>query len=166
MKKVFALLLTAALAAAATTTAFADTQYSQTFGPENTTPPSMDVTYTVNSAYTVTIPALVTLSSTTKDSTATVKAENVTVPNGKKVKVSLTGTNQNNEFKVKSAEGAELAYAVSKNGTAIALNGTVLEVASDAEDKKGEAELKFAITDNIVYSGEYTGTVTFKVSVG
>ena len=42
-------------------------------------------------------------------------------------------------------------------------NGIVLEVAPEA--KNGTASLAF-VTDKVVYSGDYTGTVTFKVSVG
>ena len=60
MKKFVTLLLTAALAVTAATTAFADTKV----GPD-TNPPSgsMDVTYKVDPKYTVIIPASVTLDS-------------------------------------------------------------------------------------------------------
>lgn len=156
MKKLLTLLLTAALATAAATTAFADTIVNPTDG-------KMYVTYTVNPSYTVTIPANVTLGSNTKMSTATVKAENVTVPHGQAVKVALTNANS---FKVTSQEGAELTYKVTKNEQAVNVNDTVLSVASNAIDKKGETALVFEITDSVVYSGEYKGTVTFTVSVG
>lgn len=158
MKKLLTLLLTAALATA--TTAFAD----DTQIKPSTTPPTGQTTvnYTVAPSYTVTIPASVTLDSTTKKSKATVKAENVTVPHGKAVKVALTNANG---FKVKSAEGAELTYKVTKGGQPVTESGVVLSVASDAANKQGEAALVFEITDDIVYSGNYTGTVTFTVSV-
>ena len=164
MKKLLTLLLTAALATAAATTAFADTTISAgTDGkPNPTAAPQMNVTYTVQPSYTVTIPAKVTLDSTTKKSEATVKAENVTVPHGQAVKVALTNANS---FKVTSQEGAELTYKVTKNEQAVNVNDTVLSVASNAIDKKGETALVFEITDSVVYSGEYTGTVTFTVSV-
>ena len=165
MKKLVTLLLTAALATAAATTAFAaDTTISAgTDGkPSPTAAPQMNVTYTVQPTYTVTIPAKVTLDSTTKKSEATVKAENVTVPHGQAVKVALTNANS---FKVTSQEGAELTYKVTKNEQAVNVNDTVLSVASNAIDKKGETALVFEITDSVVYSGEYTGTVTFTVSV-
>lgn len=165
MKKLLTLLLTAALATAAATTAFAADNTIKPGDDGNPTPtaaPEMTVTYTVNPSYTVTIPASVTLDSTTKKSEATVKAENVTVPHGQAVKVALTNANG---FKVKSAEGAELTYKVTKKGQAVNVNDTVLSVASNATDKKGETALVFEITDSVVYSGEYTGTVTFTVSV-
>ncbi len=44
-------------------------------------------------------------------------------------------------------------------------NGTVLEVAPEAAGKTGAATLAF-VTDKVVYSGDYEGTVTFTVSVG
>ena len=156
MKKLLTLLLTAALATAAATTAFADTSITPSDG-------KMNVTYTVAPSYTVTIPASVTLNTLAKKGSATVKAENVTVPHGKAVKVALTNAN---DFKVKSAEGAELTYTITKDRQNVAENGVVLSVASNATNKKGESILEFEITDKIVYSGEYTGTVTFTVSVG
>ena len=162
MKKLVTLLLTAALAITAATTAFADT----TISPDANDPlaPSnkgIPVTYTVNPSYTVTIPTSVTLDSNTKSSTAKVKAENVTVPYGQSVKVALA-----TDFKVTSDEGAELTYTVKKDNVAVANNAVVLEVASNATGKTGETALTFELNDNIVYSGTYTDTVTFTVSVG
>lgn len=159
MKKLLTLLLTAALATAAATTAFADTSIEPSTTPQKG---KTEVSYTVQPSYTVTIPASVTLTNTNKIGTATVKAENVTVPHGKAVKVALTNAN---DFKVKSTEGAELPYTITKDRQNVTVNDVVLSVASDATGKKGEAILEFEITDKIVYSGEYTGTVTFTVSV-
>lgn len=163
MKKLLTLLLAAALATAAATTAFAD---DTTIGPGtngNPTPATKDttVTYTVQPSYTVTIPASVTMLST-----AIVRAGDVTLPKGQAVKVKLTDAKG---FKVKSQEGAELSYAVFQetvNGSKLVkLNDTVLSVASDATDKKGEALLTFAFENKATYSGTYTGTLTFTVSV-
>lgn len=154
MKKLLTLLLTAALATAAATTAFADTSITPSDG-------KMNVTYTVAPSYTVTIPASVTMLST-----AIVRAGDVTLPKGQAVKVKLTDAKG---FKVKSQEGAELSYAVFQetvNGSELVkLNDTVLSVASDAEDKKGKALLTFAFANKATYSGTYTGTLTFTVSV-
>lgn len=165
MKKLVTLLLTAALATAAATTAFATNLNTEikpgTDGKPNPTSGRLNVTYTVNPSYTVTIPTSVTLDSTTKSSTAKVKAENVTVPYGQSVKVALA-----TDFKVTSDEGAELTYTVKKDNVAVANNAVVLEVASNATGKTGETALTFELNDNIVYSGTYTDTVTFTVSVG
>ena len=62
MKKIVTLLLTAALAVAAATTAFADTKIEP--GPDSSPNPAsgdMNVTYKVNPSYTVTIPGIVEL---------------------------------------------------------------------------------------------------------
>lgn len=171
MKKFVTLLLTAALAitAAATTAFAADTQITP--APNSSPNPSsglMNVNYTVRPSYLVTIPAEVKLSSTkngTVEGKATVTAENVTVPYGESVKVTLSS-----DFTVNTTEGAALSYEVWKpdNSTTGTLvdntNNTVLEVASGS----GSTELTFALAPNsaITYSGTYTGTVTFEVSVG
>lgn len=170
MKKFVTLLLTAALAITAATTAFATNLNTEikpgTDGKPTPSSGSLNVTYTVNPGYTVTIPTSVTLDSNTKSSTAKVKAENVTVPFGKSVKVALA-----TDFKVKAGDSADaptLNYQVTipNSTTSVQSGATVLEVASDATGKQGETTLKFDITSDIVYSGTYTGTVTFTVSVG
>ena len=169
MKKLLTLLLTAALAITAATTAFADTTIQPgTNGNPNPTSGRLNVTYTVNPSYTVTIPTSVTLDSNTKSSTAKVKAENVTVPYGQSVKVALSSATG---FTVKAGDNADaptLNYQVTipNSTTSVQSGATVLEVASDAQGKQGETTLKFDITSGIVYSGTYTGTVTFTVSVG
>lgn len=160
MKKLLTLLLTAALATAAATTAFADTSIEPdtTTGNPNPSTGTTNVTYTVQPSYTVTIPGTVTLDSTTKKSEAIVKAENVTVPYNYAVKVTLTDANG---FQVTSEEGAKLTYKVTEYVSEINEGAVVLQVASD----KGEDTLKFEITDKVTYSGKYTGTVIFTVSV-
>mgnify|MGYP004467787585 CR=1 FL=1 len=167
MKKFVTLLLTAALAVTAATTAFAAEIKPGENGNPNPANKQIDVTYTVAPSYTVTIPGNVTLSSETKKGEAAVKAENVTVAYGKKVKVALKG---NPDFTVKAGKNPDdptLTYKVWKGTTEVtSVNNTVLEVAPTATDKKGETTLKFEIASGIVYSGTYTGTVTFEVSVG
>ncbi|MCQ5080567.1 hypothetical protein NE586_11795 [Gemmiger formicilis] len=163
MKKLVTLLLTAALAITAATTAFADHQIGpDANGNPNPASKAIPVTYTVAPKYTVTIPASVTLDSDSKSSTATIVVKDVTVDFGKKVKVALNkGT-----FNVTTDEGATLPCKVTKgtNKTPVNDNGTVLEVAPAS--KSGSETLTFAITDPVVYSGTYKGTVTFEVSVG
>ena len=165
MKKLVTLLLTAALAIAAATTAFATEAGTTTPGTNNNSNQAGDhgvhVEYTVAPSYSVSIPASVTLDSKTKSNTATVSVQNVTVAYGKKVKVALNkGT-----FDVTTDEGATLPCKVTKgtNKTPVNDNGTVLEVAPAS--KSGSDTLTFAITDPVVYSGTYKGTVTFEVSV-
>ena len=114
MKKFVTLLLTAALAVTAATTAFADTKIEP--GPDSSPNPAsgdMDVTYTVKPSYTVTIPANITLN-TAAPSTATVTATDVTIPNGQKVRVTL---NSKNNFYVITNEGARGTYTVKKDNS-------------------------------------------------
>ena len=173
MKKLLTLLLTAALAITAATTAFAaDT----TIGP-GTNSKQIDVTYTVNPSYTVTIPANITLTSQTNgtaEGTAKVSATNVTVPYGQSVKVALHSNFQVKLTGVSTTAAPTMSYKVYKvkdpntkpsNNDLVEDNGTVLEVAPEAAGKTGAATLAF-VTDKVVYSGDYEGTVTFTVSVG
>ena len=159
-EKLVTLLLTAALAITAATTAFATEITPGADGNPNPSSKQIDVTYTVAPSYTVTIPTSVTLDSAAEQNKATVSATNVTVPNGKKVKVAL-----NTNFTVESAEHAKLTYKVMKGEDTVKDKDTVLEVAPDAKDKKGETTLTFLIDDDVTYSGNYTGAVTFTVSV-
>lgn len=162
MKKLVTLLLTAALAVTAATTAFADTEITP--GPASSQTPSsgdMDVTYTVKPSYTVTIPGLVTLN-TAAPSTATVTATDVTIPNGQKVRVTL---NSKNNFYVITNEGAKGTYTVKKDNstTPISNGATVLE--ANYGTKSTVLTFEFQ-KKNVTYSGEYKDTVTFTVSVG
>lgn len=162
MKKFVTLLLTAALAVTAATTAFAAEIKPGENGNPNPASGSMNVEYTVTPKYTVIIPATVTLDSTSKQAEATVTAKDVTVPNNQSVKVSLN----TDAFKVTSDEGAELICKVTKDGAAVQKNVPFLEVASNAAGKTGSAKLTFAIDGNVTYSGTYKGQVIFTVSYG
>lgn len=181
MKKLVTLLLTAALAITAATTAFADdatTQINGTNGNLNQSSNGIPVTYTAAPSYTVTIPATITLTSQTNgtaEGKAKVSATNVTVPYGQSVKVALSSDFQ---VALQSTSGSttsapKLSYKVYKvsdpnkkpaSTDFVNDNDTVLEVAPEAAGKTGTATLAF-VTDTVVYSGDYTGTVTFKVSV-
>lgn len=168
MKKLVTLLLTAALAITAATTAFADDITPGADGKPNPSSKQIDVTYTVTPSYTVTIPATIALDSQTKQGTASVTATNVTIPHDKALTVAISS---NTDFKVKIGDGTDaptLKYQVTKrvnNSTTETsvdkTNNTVLEVKSGS----GSTELTFKLIDNVVYSGTYTGTVTFTVSV-
>ena len=151
MKKLFALILTVCLLASMSVTAFAAVdQDSQ--DPNG----AMNVTYTVDPTFTVTIPATVALGED-----ATISAENVVVPKGKQVEVSIA---QANGFKATTPEGAEITYTVKNGETAVAEGETVLAV-NPKDGKTGETTLSFVAPTEIQYAGDYTGTVTFTVAV-
>ena len=153
MKKLLTLLLTAALATAAATTAFADTIVNPADG-------QMKVTYTVNPSYTVTIPASVTLGQT-----ATVSASNVKIGKNENLIVRLTNTSgANNAFTVKAGDEV-LTYTVKKGSADININSEVLSVNTLTTGDALTAQLSFDASTSATYAGTYTGTVTFTVSV-
>ena len=121
---------------------------------------TLSVTYDVAPTYTVTIPATVELGNT-----AEIKAENVVVEKGSQVEVKLTDTSEDdNSFKLKSNEGAELAYTVNDGTNDISVGDTVLTVNPD-DTTTGTANLTFAQSGDAEFAGDYSGTVTFTVSV-
>lgn len=166
MKKLLTLVLALALTLSLSVTAFtADTEIK----PDGSSTGNTTVTYEVQPAYTVTIPATVTIDG----DAVTVSASGVKVANEKQVVVKLTGTSEDdNTFKVKTTEGASLTYEV-KDGSnnTIALNAAVLAVnpdsATDNTGASGNTTLTFALADDAVvkFAGTYSGTMTFTVSV-
>ena len=120
-------------------------------------------TYVSAPTYSVTIPPSVALGQT-----ATISAKDVRVEKGKQVEVALTGTSDaDNAFTLTTAEGAEIAYKVQNaSQQAVNLNDTVLAVNPNTASS-GSAVLSFIAPSaaDIAYSGIYTGTVTFAVSV-
>lgn len=156
MKKLITFILTLAVVASMSVTAFA-AEINQDSSPKsnNTT-----VTHTVAPTYTVTIPANVELGPP-----YVIKAGNVVIPLGKTLTVKLTGTSgDDNSFTLKSAEGAELAYGVTAKGNDVSVNDTVLEVNPMFKDSD-IVPIFFEANDEAKYAGDYSGTVTFTVSL-
>ena len=151
MKKLFALLLAITMMATLSVTAFA-ADYD-TAGDKG-----MNVTYSVAPAYTVTIPTDVTIDG----NSTTISAEGVVVEKGQYVSVTLAA---DNNFTVKTAEGAELAYTVTANGDAVAAGDEILAV-NPEDGKNGTATVTFDVDETkIQYAGTYTGTATFTIAV-
>ena len=118
------------------------------------------VACTVAPSYTVTIPESVTLGGT-----ATISAEGVVVDKGQQVEVRLTGTSgADNAFTLQTAEGATLDYAITSGETPINVGDTVLTVNPDTS-AAGSAALSFKAPESAFFAGNYSGTVTFTVSV-
>ena len=150
MKKLFALILTVAMLATMSVTAFA----------ANTTGGSMEVTYSVAPAYTVTIPETVTIGA--DGTSAEISAANVVVEKGQYVSVTLA---TDNNFTVKTTEGAELTYTVTANGETVAAGGEILAV-NPADSATGTATITFNIDETAIqYAGTYTGSATFTIAV-
>ena len=151
MKKLFALLLAITMMATLSVTAFA-ADY------DTTGDKGMDVTYSVEPGYTVTIPTDVTIDG----NSTTISAEDVVVEKGKYVSVSLAA---DNNFTVATAEGAELTYTVTKGGQPVAAGDEILAV-NPADGKTGTATVTFDIDETAIqYAGTYTGSATFTIAV-
>ena len=153
MKKLFALLLAITMMATLSVTAFA-ADY------DTTGDKGMTVTYSVAPAYTVTIPETVTIGADGTEKT--VSAEGVVVEKGQYVSVTLAA---DNNFTVKTTEGAELTYTVTANGENVAAGGEILTV-NPTDGKTGTATITFDIDETkIQYAGTYTGSATFTIAV-
>ena len=153
MKKLFALILAITMMATISVTAFA-ANYDTTGNK------GMTVTYSVAPAYIVTIPETVTIGADGTEKT--VSAEDVVVNKGQYVSVALAA---DNNFTVKTAEGAELTYTVTANGEAVAAGDEILAV-NPADGKTGSASVTFAIDESAIqYAGTYTGSATFTIAV-
>ena len=153
MKKLFALILAIAMMATLSVTAFA-ADYD-TAGDKG-----MDVTYSVEPGYTVTIPPTVTIG--TSGTSAEISAADVVVEKGQYVSVTLAAENN---FTVTTAEGATLDYTITANGANIAAGDEILAV-NPADGKTGTATITFDIDESAIqYAGTYTGSATFTIAV-
>ena len=153
MKKLFALLLAITMMATLSVTAFAadyDTEGDK----------GMDVTYSVNPGYTVTIPPTVTIG--TSGTSAEISAADVVVEKGQYVSVTLA---ENNDFTVTSGEGATLTYTVTKGDQPVSAGDEILAV-NPADSAAGTANITFDIDESTIqYAGTYTGSATFTIAV-
>ena len=71
---------------------------------------------------------------------------------GKQVEVTLSSTGKDdNSFKVKTAEGAELTYAVGVSDSPVGIGDTVLTVNPDNADH-GSVELYFTAPDSVTFA--------------
>lgn len=155
MKKLFALILAIALMATMSITVFAE---NNTISYNDVDQESgMTVSYEVEPTYTVTIPAEVTLGST-----AEIKVEDVVIPKGYQVEVSIC---DENDFVLTSGEGAEIFYSVTCGDEEYYSDDVILAV-SPTVSTSGSTILTFEASSDIQYAGNYTGTVTFVISQG
>ena len=159
MRKIFTLFLVVILMVSLSVTALAADNTVNYDSNQTTQTSGLNVTYNVQPNFTVTIPANVTLGDN-----VTVSSDKVVVEYGKEVKVKLTGTGEtDNTFKLKTAEGAVLEYAVKMGDTVVNVGDTVLTVAPDSTATS--AQLSFVMPTNVTYAGNYTGTIRFSIVV-
>ena len=154
MKKVFALLLTVAMFATMSVTAFA----------ENTTGGSTEVSFNVDPTYTVTIPATVELNKVDIDGVVTYENDytltaqaGVRLKKGEYIEVTVAS-----DFEMTTTEGATLDYVITAGGNAVDNNGVVATFDTDKAEQT--ATIHIAANDPD-FAGEYTDTVTFTLEV-
>lgn len=126
---------------------------------------SMNVTYTVEPSYTVTIPASINLQIGSSTS-AEVKVENVCIPNGQNVNVAISSATPDatgENFQIATSSGETLDYTITKNSNSAVKIGDPIISAPAGNDVA--TTLTFTPPENYKYSGTYTGTITFTVSV-
>ena len=151
--------------------------------------PRTQVKYEIEAAYTVTIPAKVTLSSDEAGQTATFKIEGKDsgsapkLAEDKTVQVTLTGaehgfdgTGEATKLKVVVPDTENEAYATyqvkNAEGTVIGKDGTIAAFAYDptatSEDAIAEAYTKqatFTAPQGAIYAGTYKDTLTFTIAL-
>ena len=154
MKKLFALILTVAMLATMSVTAFA----------ENTTGGSTEVSFNVDPTYTVTIPATVELQKVEADGEITYENDyTLTAEAGVRLKkneyIEVTVAS---DFEMTTDEGATLAYGITAGEDVIGNNGIVAEFDTDKAEQISTIHIA---ADDPDYAGEYKDTVTFTVEV-
>ena len=136
-------------------------------------PPSGDtkVKYSIDPAYTVTIPASVDV--TEKAQNASIGFSGVVLGMGDSIIVTLSGTANVNtkgaeKFTMKSADGSEAFYYIRKGTENVKLGGIAASFTYDGEIQDGSQQLTFTKpdeNDQKKFSGSYSDTLTFTVSV-
>lgn len=110
-------------------------------------------------SYTVIIPEEITVGDELE-----IKAENVAVPNGRRLDVVFAAPSESGEFEIYSQAGDELVYIVKNNqGEVLSGGETVLSVSGG--NTEGSSILYTSLKDTPCYSGLYSGRLTFTVSV-
>lgn len=118
------------------------------------------VEYISAPVYMMTIPETVTLGQT-----ATISAENVVVEKGTQLVITLSSTGEeDNSFKVRTPEGAELTYTIENNENEVHIGDKVL-IVNPQDAASGSANLEFVAPQETQFAGDYTGTVIFTASV-
>ena len=146
MKKLLAIILAAAMIAACSVTAFAETT---------------NVSYNVDPSYTVSIPAAIPLSDSAVE--ADIEASDVILEDGKQIKVELTSASNTASGSTFSAKNGDSAVTYTITGDkAIAVGDTVATFTAN-----GSKTLTFSAADKsaATVAGAHTETLTFGISV-
>jgi uncharacterized protein YxeA len=153
MKKIITILLTVAMLATMSVPVFA----------ENTTGGSAEIGFAVDPTYIVTIPATVSLEKNdaegviTYENDYTLTAEaGMRLKKGEYIEVTVDTDNE-----MTTAEGATLAYTITKDGNALE-NDVVATFTTDKAEQSSTIHIAAGDPD---YAGDYKDTVTFTLTV-
>ncbi len=158
MKKIFAILLAVTMMATMSVTAFA----AEITGESG----SVEVTYGVEEAYVVTIPAAITLSADAA-STMEISASGVVIAYGDQLTVSVSSTNYaDSKWYLVDTANAEnkLEYSVKNGENAVASGDAILTVDAGTAET-ATVTLTTQLVDQATVSGTYKDTITFTVNV-
>ena len=153
MKKLFALILTVAMLATMSVTAFA----------ANTTGGETELSFNVDPTYTITIPATVELNKVEDNGTVTYENDytltaqaGVRLKKGEYIEVTVAS-----DLEMTTAEGATLAYTITKDDAALENN----VVATFTTDKAEQTSTIHIAAGDPDFAGDYKDTVTFTLTV-
>lgn len=155
MKKLATFVLALAMAAVCAAPAMADNQITQ-----GTNSGSTKVKFTIDPAYTVTIPSEVKLEkqqgTDNYEGDLTLTASNVRLEKGKELHITISNAN---DYKL-TAGGAELAYTI--DGKKPKTTDVVATFETKANNPPVTLHIQAADPD---YAGEYSGTLTFAIAI-
>ena len=160
MKKLFALILTVAMLATMSVTAFAAEIDQDTPAPKDG---STNVYFSVDPTYTVTIPAKVELQKIDTDGAITYEndytieaAAGVRLKKNEYIEVTVAS-----DYVMQTPQGATLDYTITKDAAAL-VDSIVAEFDTD---KAAQTSVIHIAANDPDYAGEYKDTVTFTLTV-
>ena len=160
MKKLFALILTVAMLATMSVTAFAAEIDQDTPAPKDG---STNVYFSVDPTYTVTIPAKVELQKIDTDGAITYEndytieaAAGVRLKKNEYIEVTVAS-----DYVMQTPQGATLDYTITKDAAAL-VDSIVAEFDTDKAAQTSVIHIAANAPD---FAGEYTDTVTFTLTV-
>lgn len=153
-KKTLATLLTLTMLATAAVPVFAADKTSDT--------KNVELTYKVESTFTMTIPADTTLTGGTGSSTVSVS--DAVIPFGQSLNITIASTNYDTDsFRLKDGNNANyIKYTIKNGSTPISNNDTILSV--DSDNATGTVTLNYE-AEQAKKAGTYTDQLTFTATV-
>lgn len=127
----------------------------------------INVNYDMDTEYTVTIPASVNFTDSERTIDRPLQANDVRIEDGKALNITISSMNG---FKMKHTQnsGSGIDYHLMINNATIPDGNNYNVLTVNAGEGSGRAILSFVTDlnkDNAFYTGNYTDTITFKVSV-